>query len=313
MCWIIYILPISQLRNPKSITHLNLSAMSIHKPKGNILFIVMFILLLSSMIWLLIVNYVRQIFASSAMFYDYYQAYYLANAGVELGLTKIKYRGYGFEDRVWSGSDINTIRTCNIKPCQTIYDIQANHTVLSDTIQQPTSCDNDQRYLKQAGQNLIVPLFSDQQADIEQSITNRVYASLNTQEIASLTLSASGNNVKYAVALLVSDPQEEFVDSVVQVYQQNKLILSSLTNSGNMYGESILSKLDGKNHWFLIISNLSDQPLSLCLQSNSKLPTSTVLLSTQWHYRDSVVSLQAIKKVAIPDDYAYAAIWWLGE
>ena len=247
------------------------------------------------------------------MFYDYYQAYYLANAGIELWLAKIKHRGYGFEDRVWSGSHINTIRTCNIKPCQTIYDIQANHTVLSDTIQQPASCDNDQRYIKQAGQNLIVPLFGDKQSDGEQDMITRDYQSLNTQEIASLSLSASGKDIKYAVALLASDPKGEFVDSIVQVYQQNKLILSNLTNSGNIYGESILSKLDGKNQWFLIISNLSDQPLSLCLQSNSKLPTSAVLLSAQWYYRDSVVSLQAIKKVAIPDDYAYAAIWELGE
>ena len=70
------------------------------KYKGNILFIVMFMLLLSSLIGLLIVNYVRQIFASSSLFYDYYQSYYLANAGIELGLVKVKNRGYGFEDGV---------------------------------------------------------------------------------------------------------------------------------------------------------------------------------------------------------------------
>ena len=70
------------------------------KIQGNILFIVMFILLLSSLISLLIVNYVRQIFTSSSLFYDYYQSYYLANAGIELGLTKIKHRGYGFEDMI---------------------------------------------------------------------------------------------------------------------------------------------------------------------------------------------------------------------
>lgn len=92
-----------------------------------------------------------------------------------------------------------------------------------------------------------MPLFGDKQSDGEQDMITRDYQSLNTQEIASLSLSASGKDIKYAVALLASDPKGEFVDSIVQVYQQNKLILSNLTNSDNIYGESILSKLDGKN------------------------------------------------------------------
>jgi hypothetical protein len=287
--------------------------MSKHRIQGNILFIVMFMLLLSSLIWLLIVNYVRQIFSSNALFYNYYQAYYLANAGIEMGLTKIKHRGYGFEDAISSGSDINQLRNCKFKPCHNVYNIQANHTIVSDTITQPETCNNHYRYTKQPWQNLIVPLFGDMASQSEQGPFPRQYKSLTSQEITSIVLHASGNNLKYALGLLLANPQGEFVNSVVHIYQQDKVMLNSLTSSWDLYTDNILSQIDSKNQGFLIVSNLSDQPLGLCIASNTNLPTSSVLLSSQGHYRDSIVSLQAIKQVAIPDDYAYAAIGGIGQ
>ena len=67
-----------------------------HK-KGNISILVIFVLLASSLLGVLAINFVQSMMKQSATVYNYYQSYYLAKAGVELGLAELGHRGVGFE------------------------------------------------------------------------------------------------------------------------------------------------------------------------------------------------------------------------
>ena len=66
------------------------------KKSGNISILVIFILLASSLLGILSMNFVQQMMKQSAVIHSYYKAYYLSKAGIELGLTQIKHRGIGF-------------------------------------------------------------------------------------------------------------------------------------------------------------------------------------------------------------------------
>jgi hypothetical protein len=66
----------------------------------------MFVLLASSLIGILTINFVQQMVANTSRINAYYKSYYLAKAGIELGLTEIKSRGIGFEINHSSGADI---------------------------------------------------------------------------------------------------------------------------------------------------------------------------------------------------------------
>jgi hypothetical protein len=65
--------------------------------KGNISILVIFVLLASSLLGVLAMNFVQSMQKQSATVYNSYQSYYLAKAGIELGLSELGHRGIGFE------------------------------------------------------------------------------------------------------------------------------------------------------------------------------------------------------------------------
>lgn len=67
------------------------------KKSGNISILVIFVLLASSLLGILSMNFVQQMMKQSAVVNSYYKAYYLSKAWIELGLAQIKHRGIGFE------------------------------------------------------------------------------------------------------------------------------------------------------------------------------------------------------------------------
>lgn len=78
-----------------------------NKTSWNILFVTMILLIVSSMMWLLIVYYMKAMIWLTWNFHDYFQAYYHANAWVEIWLTQIVARqSYWFEKDETSFSQI---------------------------------------------------------------------------------------------------------------------------------------------------------------------------------------------------------------
>ncbi len=75
--------------------------------KWNIIIVTLFITLIIWLIWLLITKYVFNLVQISSENYKYYKAYYIAYAGIELELWKMKGHGMWFDDEItWNSQTI---------------------------------------------------------------------------------------------------------------------------------------------------------------------------------------------------------------
>jgi hypothetical protein len=74
--------------------------------KANISLLVIFVLLASSLIALLTMHQIQNLMSYGATTSNYFRAYYLAKAGLELALTEANIREAGFEMEVLSGDAI---------------------------------------------------------------------------------------------------------------------------------------------------------------------------------------------------------------
>ena len=75
--------------------------------KWNIIIVTLFITLIIWLIWLLITKYVFNLVQISSENYKYYKAYYIAYAGIELELWKMKGHGMWFDDKItWNSQTI---------------------------------------------------------------------------------------------------------------------------------------------------------------------------------------------------------------
>jgi len=71
--------------------------LSMKKKSGNISILVIFVLLASSLLGILSMNFVQQMMKQSAVVHNYYKAYYLSKAGLEISLAQVASRDIGFE------------------------------------------------------------------------------------------------------------------------------------------------------------------------------------------------------------------------
>jgi hypothetical protein len=67
---------------------------------------VIFVLLASSLIALLAIHQIRNLMTYGATTSNYFRAYYLAKAGLELALTEVHLRDAGFKMKISSGDNI---------------------------------------------------------------------------------------------------------------------------------------------------------------------------------------------------------------
>ncbi len=76
--------------------------------RWNIIIVTLFITLIIWLIWLLITKYVFNLIQISSENYKYYKAYYIADAGIELELWKMKGHGMWFDDIItWSSLTVS--------------------------------------------------------------------------------------------------------------------------------------------------------------------------------------------------------------
>jgi len=130
-----------------------------HK-RGNISILVIFVLLASSLLGILSMNFVQQMMKQSAVVNSYYKSYYLSKAWVELWLATIKHRGIGFEYSVNTWDKIvreNFFSGFNYSLSTTI---SGTASLLSKKFWQGSGCE-DFPYVLSGGESLILPLFRD--------------------------------------------------------------------------------------------------------------------------------------------------------
>ena len=118
-----------------------------------------FVLLASSLLGVLSMNFVQQMMRQSAVVHSYYSSYYLAKAGLELGLAQIVNRGVGFDRLVGSGDAVMSGNFLCGDRCALSVSISGTSTMLSKAFWQGSGCTSP--YVLNRGDSVIIPLFRD--------------------------------------------------------------------------------------------------------------------------------------------------------
>ncbi len=289
------------------------------KKRWNISILVIFVLLASSLLGILSMNFVQQMMKQSAVVNSYYKAYYLSKAWIELGLVQISYRGIWFEyavhtwdaivrDNFFSGFDFRLSTT-----------ISGTASLLSKKFRQGSGCESP--YVLSGGDSLIVPLFRE---IYSWAVAGTFDTWINYQNLADLfkrdkiQIENISSPDKVTFGLLILSGDELYENGVF--FRSWSLSTSSLNefktafenymteidrNFVNYYGSSQLIE-NGFKIYFMI-SNTASADQSFCVQTISNpletvdvLPTDTFFLESQASYGDQSVALDASYAQPIP-------------
>ncbi len=269
--------------------------------KANILIIVLFIMFLSSLSWLLVTKYVKNMINYSSEFLKYYKWYYLANAWIELELTKIKNHWFGFEDRIMSGSDTNqeNFQYCWERSCFFESSIVSRSKIVStDSLSWDiSSCSNSIAFPLRQWRGLIVPLFYDK------NIWEGTLFWINNKKISdsqfnNISLNFYQANWEY-YSLGVSD-------------SKNKEFLGSSENfTTNFSNPEFNWFYNPSKKSFLVIANTENSKSleKVCIKSSLvELPLTKIKIKSIGKYFDRYVSIEGEKSVKLPDYLIYNII-----
>lgn len=257
------------------------------------------------MIGLIVMIYIRSMLAFTNTFHDYQQAFYLANAGLELQLVKAKNHGFGFEDRQWSGSTtVSKNLNCIADTCYFASDLKTHSTVVGQKEQISSNiiaCTDNVGYITD-GNKLISSLFlfRDDQSNPDTEgklVSSKIYEPLTSYEY--ISLNAYGLNT-YQVALQATneDGEPSQYDKIIEVNKQETVRLIDYSDFfTKALGDPAIQQIRVK-----VINDLKySGTVCFSYQWNNKLPGFHQVINAVWAYHNTQVRLQAIQ-TNIPGD-----------
>ena len=256
--------------------------------------------------WLLIVYYMRAMIFLTSNFHDYYQSYYLANAGIELSLIQVKNRWYAFARTVQSGDALISSNFPWINQSLT-YTIQSSGTVFAD---ENTfwlfDCSLVKNYKKlENWEPIILPLLQDMWAWWS-PISFSWVVLWDYQEFPrslSIKVFASGANAMGKVLFWVIETNTFSITSASWTSDQN-----IINNSSATYNIQPLWALPN----YIAFLNTSTGPWTrtFCLEISAwwSIPLPLRQIRSTARYNRAIVTLQWFKRSEIPWDFLYTAI-----
>lgn len=153
--------------------------MIMRNKKWNISILVIFILLASSLIWILTSNYVRELFSYSDNISKYYKSYYISKWWLELALAQINNRGVWFQYSLATWNEFSKSNfLCNWM-CSFSSDVYGVSSKISKQFDEWTGCDYP--FLLSGGDSVVLPLFRD---SFEGSIVDSLNKSVEYKNLA---------------------------------------------------------------------------------------------------------------------------------
>ncbi len=295
------------------------------RKSGNISILVIFVLLASSLLGILAMNFVQQMIKSSVLVNSYYKAYYLSKAWIELWLTQIQHRGIGFEYVVATWDAIVQDNFPHIPTLSLSSHISGTALLLSKEFRHESGCQYP--YLLNSGQSLIIPLVKEQplwsvNATFQSWIAYTNLAGLfaddriefmdaSPWEITFWMLILSGNDLSsngiFFRTWTLAQPS--------LFRQQFETYLHTIDSAiypveSQLYSRYTTSRLI-ENHFsmYFMVSNNSDTVKHFCVRvlQNPLLPwqvnalsTDAFFLQSRWTYGDQTVALDASYAQPIP-------------
>lgn len=280
------------------------------KKRGNISMLVMFVLLACSLLGLLTVHFLKNMFTQYGQILSYYKTYYLAKAGIETALTQLQHRGLGFSESV---SSLDSLVRDNIKEPQSSFSfsIVGKSNFLSTSLLDSGSCKSPFTLL--SGQSLIIPLFID-------NFTGTVLQSIKTP-LRNQNLGTSLAFLSFVKQNLLNWPVNLglLIASADGMYQNwiyftggglnwdnsfFKRFSNSASSALGALEDIVLSARQTQNTLspYLIIANRDFTPLSFCLElpQSSSLPTQQYLIQSLWYFWSTKLWLDATYRQPIP-------------
>ena len=296
----------------------------IHKRSWNISILVIFVLLASSLLGILSMNFVQQMIQQSARVFSYYKAYYIAKSWIELWLTQVATHDVGFQYLLTTGHRLIDENFVYGDTYDLAYSISGMAPLLSQNFWQSSGCTTPYRIA--GGESMIIPLFRDASAwSLVDIFTQRSY-----QNLASLFknkqisfVSEHGWDVVYGMLILSWDQLatngvffrkwtllwwlSDFVDDFDEYLSTIDPFLYPIESQlKQRYDTSWL--IDNGFTLYLMISNPSQSALSFCVniqQSSQRpevsvLPTASYFLQSIGSYDGQIVALDALYAQPIP-------------
>lgn len=276
--------------------------------KANIVFLVLFIMFISSLLWLLVSQYVQYMIKTAAIFQNYYQTYYLAYGGLELWLTQVKYHGFWFES-----VEITTWASCRTDWCQVVTTISSRSSVIADSYDQRESCASlalsggtDWSYMSLWSWDcFIVPLYID---------ISSWFDDISYYKIPETTFlnSSAYNPTLYNVYTWGGWSGETYSLRIIDETLNNLTsILEPVTESPTPYSFAAdMPVYDGNENNYLIIANPSATTKEFCLElaNQNEIVMKYVNIVSIGEDGDNTIALNAVKNNELPSFLCYWAI-----
>lgn len=281
----------------------------------NILILVILVMLTVSMMWLLTMSFLKQMFNYTINLDWYYKSYYLSKAWLELALTEIDNVDVWFSN-VISGTD--TIFTRNLCPgldCSVSMNIQGRTNFLSEKFWEDSNNNTCNNPIVLSGwESFALPLFLQSWPLSDVSILwwdTKQYTSI--VPVLSKIVVNPKDNVFDDTKLNLSLVFQEIDD------QLNNLYISSEDFDSDMIKSwPGIKSLDqySSSKLYLMISNLNAYPVWFCLSIDGILDNKSVAIPATkfyvvslWNYQWKYVGMQAIYAQPIPSFMFY---WYDG-
>lgn len=288
------------------------------KKKGNISILVLFVLIASSLMWVLTMNFVNQMLRSSDAMLSYYESYYLANGGLELLLTEAKHRGIWFEIDIGTWSSIFTGNfTC--ENCDFTARMQWTSTTISKEFWKETGSWCLSPIVLAEWEAFMLPLIRD-------NFATWTLTELFTDPPVYENLSSSLNNLNFTLAswaldqpviniwLIILSGDELLSDGIfVRTWIMWATLMPDFLSAfqstmssvqvGNFplpsrFMSTNLEEYRYKN--YLILANTNEDPIAFCITSDAPLPTDNFHITSNGMYHGQTIGLELIYRQPIP-------------
>ena len=256
---------------------------------------------MSSLLWLLVSEYVKNMIKVSSIFQNYYHTYYLAYGWLELWLSKVKYHGYGFQE-----DNTLTWMHCRTLWCSTSVSIVSRSPVIADTYDQWNSCTQlyaswwtEHTFMSlSSGDCFITPLYYDAALWFNPINYTTITSSIFIGSNPTLTNTGAWSWESYTIKII-----DEWLTN------DNELTATLKSPLAYSYSTAMSGYASGFN--YLIIANPSGTTKEFCHENTwatALLPMKYVsITSIANDWKDSI-SLNAIKNNELPSFLCYGAI-----
>lgn len=289
--------------------------------RWNISILVIFVLIASSLIWILTTNYIKDLMQYNNIIYGYYKSYYLSKAGLELQLSEIAQNWIWFENTIQTWDNIVSWNFL-CKNCKFNSSILWNAKYFSKNIRKDSGCTNP--IVLNTWESFILPLFKqiNSWTNYKKLTTLPIYQNMANQAWEIKLEHTSPSNWELTIWIFIMSWEDILQDWVfVKTLTINyPNIINDFLNSFNTYATNILvwnytlsnaytnTAMGLKS--FLLFGNTKEnqQALSFCINIQQPwllhaitLPTNTFYIKSIWNNLEKTIGLEAFLKQPIPE------------